>query len=365
MKRLVATDWTMLVGLAMAVAQAGLMTLAVDRGLGQRTSDLGPEQLEESSKAFYAANILTVAVLAAAKMSVTLLIVSIQPIGAVLISCYAHLVVVGVWCVAGIFALAFQCKLPNPWALGSDSIDVCVDQFAIQVGLGVVSVVTDLAVVLLAFLMIQGVQTNFQRKLAVVTLFGTRLAIVPSTICALVTYHTYYFTSPQDRTWHAVAPVIWTQVTLNMSIITACIPSIKRFFMDVQSGLMAVTISEQYEMTHSGGKAAEMQSSSGLSVGSRLASKFGISSRRSRALSRTEISQQGEARGPFASIAEGQSSNTAWVRGGAAKREEPETESVKGLTDNAIHQTIDYAVVFEERESEDTPSRSKDADLSA
>ncbi|KAK5713946.1 hypothetical protein LTR15_010852 [Elasticomyces elasticus] len=365
MKRLVATDWAMLVGLALAVAQAGILTLAVDRGLGRRIDDLRPEQLEEASKAFYAANILTIIVLAAAKMSVTLLIVSIQPIGPVLLSCYAYLAVVGVWCVAGVFALAFQCNLPKPWTLGSDSMEICVDQFAIQLGLGVVSLVTDLAVILLAFLMIQGVQTNFQRKLAVVTLFGTRIATIPLTILTLVTYHPYYIARPQDRTWHAVAPVIWTQITLNMSIITACIPSIKRFFMDVQSGLMAVTISEQYEMTHSGGKAAEMQSSSGLSVGSRLASKFGIMSRRSRALSRTEHSQQGETRGPFASIAEGQSSNTAWVRGGAAKTEEPETESVKGLTDNAIHQTIDYAVVSEERESEETPSRSKDADLSA
>lgn len=66
----------------------------------------------------------------------------------------------------------------------------------------------------------------------------------PFAICALV-YYADFFDSANDRTWHATMPLIWTEIMIHVSIITACIPSLKRFLADVQSGLMGATISEQ------------------------------------------------------------------------------------------------------------------------
>ncbi|KAK5133798.1 hypothetical protein LTR08_007227 [Meristemomyces frigidus] len=315
---LVATDWLMLAGIVLAVAQASTLTIAVENGLGQRASDLGAEQLEEVSKALYATNILTILVLAAAKSSIVLLIVSVQPFRPVVLSCYILLAIIASWCVAGSFALAFQCHSSKPWTLGGGDTDTCVDQFALQVGLGVVDIITDLAIVALAFFMMRGVQTNRQRKWMVIALFGLRISIPPFTICALVTYRAYYYSQPQDRTWHAVAPVIWTQVMLSMSIITSCIPSIKRFFIDVQSGLMGVTISEVYELTHSGGKATQLQNTSKSGTSSGLASKVGVlSASRSQGsrLSGTGLSQQGAKGGPYANMAHGAYGNTSRVEG--------------------------------------------------
>jgi len=170
--------------------------------------------------------------------------------------------------------------------------------------------------------------------------------VPPFVICALITYQTFYYSYPQDRTWHAVAPVIWTQVRLGLSIVTGCIPSIKRFFMDVQSGLMGVTISESYEFSHSGGKATQLQSMSGTTKGSRLASRFGISNSRSQGASGVGHSQQGD---PGDAVTEVQFSNKTRVRGGNKEEQKPETESIKGLTQNVIHQRFDYEVEYEER----------------
>jgi len=133
---------------------------------------------------------------------------------------------------------------------------------------------------------------------------------------------------------------------LNLSIVTACIPSIKRFFMDVQSGLMGATISEQYEMTHSGGKATKLQGTSETSMGSRLASRLGIMSSRSQALSDAGHSQQGARDGTYTGTAHGR--YTSRVRGEAS-----DTESIEGLTQGVIHQKIVFQVEFEERESKD------------
>lgn len=143
---------------------------------------------------------------------------------------------------------------------------------------------------------------------------------------------------------------------LHISIITACIPSIKRFFADVQSGLMGVTISESYELTHSGGKNTQLQSTSGTGLGSRLASRFGRSANRSHGASGTGSQSGAENTGDYTS--EGQFGSKARVRAGMTSPYlSPETESIKGLTTNAIHQKIDYDIEYEERESDGRPSR--------
>lgn len=169
----------------------------------------------------------------------------------------------------------------------------------------------------------------------------------PFAICALV-YYSDFFASTTDRTWHATMPLIWTQIMLHVSIITACIPSIKRFLADVQSGLMGATISEQYEMTHSGGKTTQLQSGSGTGAfGSKLASRIGgVMSSKSQGggsgiRSQQEKSQLGSVNGDAAL------GTTTFARHGRSPAPKEESESVKGLARNAIHQKIDYEVEYE------------------
>lgn len=167
-------------------------------------------------------------------------------------------------------------------------------------------------------------------------------------ICQLVAWRTYYTSDPDERPWNAFAPSIWNQVVLGVSIITSCIPSIKRFLSEVQSGLMAVSISEQYEMTHSGGKGTHLRSTGGTAFDrSRSMSRPGRSRLRSE-----EDDEPGYARatdGPYYSRAR--------IRGNVKDDHKGlETESVEGLTRNAIHQRVDVDVDFEES-SDGRPSR--------
>ena len=170
------------------------MTISVNRGLGRHGHDLTVSQLESVSKgsltlilrrstrlaktlqAYYASNMLTVGALAGAKASITLLIVSIRPYRPVRLACYGFLGVVGAWTVAGVVALAFQCDLPKPWVLGPQT---CIDQYALQLGLGVVNIITDLAIIVLAFSMMWTVQVSTSRKSTVVALFGLRVTYIP------------------------------------------------------------------------------------------------------------------------------------------------------------------------------------------
>lgn len=67
---------------------------------------------------------------------------------------------------------------------------------------------------------------------------------------------------------------------LNLSLITACIPSLKRFLADLQSGTMAVQVTEAFEMgiSQKGYSGAEHSAGSRTGLGSKLASKLGVKS---------------------------------------------------------------------------------------
>ena len=162
-------------------------------------------------------------------------------------------------------------------------------------------------------------------------------------IAAVVTFNPYYNSTPQDRAWYAVKPAVFTQIMLNFSIITACIPSIKRFLADIQSGLMGVNISEQYEVSHSGGKATFISYGKGTGLGTKLASRLGMTTNKS--MNNSGLRSRAE-KDPDTIDLEEMRRNRTNIRGGKEPRER--TESVKGLTDDVIMQTIDYKVEYED-----------------
>nr|OQO32237.1 hypothetical protein B0A51_00485 [Rachicladosporium sp. CCFEE 5018] len=355
-RKLAVTDWSILAALALAIAQAVALTLAVRSGLGRRVAFLEASQGERTGKAIYATGILMILAFTAAKVSIIALVTSIHPTKPVRIGCYTLFGVVGLWCVSSAFVQAFQCNLPRPWTMSDGEGTMCVQQLALQKYICVLNILTDVAVVGLATWMMYGVQTALRRKATVSALFGLRLATIPFAVLALIGDRTYY-AHPEDRSWYAVTPAIWGQVLLNVSIITACIPSTKRFFTDVQSGLMGVTISETYEMTHSGGNATPMMGSDSAGrskLGSVIAGRFGLASRREAAkikTSGTGNSQLNEKRDSYANLGGVAYPNIAKVRGGHVKDLTPESGSVKGLTSDVIRQDIEFEVVSEDRDN--------------
>lgn len=80
------------------------------------------------------------------------------------------------WLVASTIAVSLQCS-PDRQALGPSVINnvKCVDQFALQTGIRVTDMITDLAIALLPISLMMKLQTSWKSRLLVITLFGTRL----------------------------------------------------------------------------------------------------------------------------------------------------------------------------------------------
>jgi hypothetical protein len=79
------------------------------------------------------------------------------------------------WCFSGSIAIAFQCRPPSMAFSGSPNDKACVDRYALQLSMGTVDILTDVAIVVLAYYTMRGVQITLRRRASIVALFGLRL----------------------------------------------------------------------------------------------------------------------------------------------------------------------------------------------
>lgn len=63
-----------------------------------------------------------------------------------------------------------------------------------------------------------------------------------------------YLQDHSDRTWEAVTPTIWLQISLNMSLFTACIPSLRGVIESILVSTTAGAIQVPYTLTHTGAR---------------------------------------------------------------------------------------------------------------
>ncbi|KAK5124841.1 hypothetical protein LTR08_005518 [Meristemomyces frigidus] len=289
---------------------------AVNRGLGRVASELTTHQVQ----------LLSQLSLASAKASATILIIAIEPKGSMLISLYSVLAIVALWAVAAVFAVALQCK-PMRWVMGPSTSDTCIDQFGAQIGIRLVDIAIDVALALLPAVMVSGVQMPLHKRLVVSFMFGFRLVTPMLTAISLAMLGRFYDATLEDRPFEAVRPSIWTSFALNVSIITACLLSIKHFLTDWAAGVANAGIAETYELQNSSHGYGDGQPSTVRS--------FNSPHSRRRSEDRVKAVRDG---GPTYEY-------RARRRRDNHNRVDNDTESERGLTDGIL-QTVDYHIEF-------------------
>ncbi|KAM0430069.1 hypothetical protein ACHAPT_006075 [Fusarium lateritium] len=259
-------DLLLLGSAAIYFAQTACVIAACNHGLGEHRKSVSDADFTSFSKLIYASRILALLVDATTKLSLCLLIRQISNIGGLNV---ANLILAGVivaWMVTGIFATAFQCPLPEPWA--SHSNDQCPSQGPIFVFNGVMNILTDVALCALPVAMMWHVQTSVRRKLIVMSLFGSRL-IVPIVTIPILSHSGYLFNNSDDSTWQSVSIMIWTQIALGLSVLTVCIPSLKGVIDSLLGSTAVAAIGAPYELKDSGNGTGLEMTAMGDSGGSR------------------------------------------------------------------------------------------------
>lgn len=180
----------------------------VEHGLGQPQSTLGSETIEfferartplniagkwksdNSEQVAYASQLLYIPALYLAKLSTLIYIRALSPDSpyAVLNKVLEAFVIV--WGVGTEFAIAFQCRLPHPWAIISGTCFNMVlpflqsgHSFDILTSLkvpfwnttGAFDILTDLAIIALPAYLVWAVKMPLSKKTLVFLIFGTRI----------------------------------------------------------------------------------------------------------------------------------------------------------------------------------------------
>lgn len=116
------------------------------------------------------------------------------------------------------------------------------------------NILTDIFICLLPIAMMWNVQTTAGRKVQVCVLFGTRILVPATTIPTLATSRPYFSHIRTDSTWYAVLPTILAQISLNLSVLTACIPGLKSILDNLLSGTASARVRGAYSLTSSSDK---------------------------------------------------------------------------------------------------------------
>ncbi|KAK5169521.1 uncharacterized protein LTR77_005497 [Saxophila tyrrhenica] len=317
-------DIALMASLVLTIGYTIAICLAVDSGLGRIAQDLSSSQVRLLSQRYYASNILLYLSLASSKISVALLVLAIKPSRWIVIALHGLIAVSATWGVGAVLTVALQCG-PTRWVMGPMGDNTCIDQYSGLIGLRIIDIMTDLALSILPAAMVWDIQMPLPKRLVVAFMFGLRLVTPILTAVALASYRAFYSAPTAERPFVVVKPSIWTSVVINMSVITACLPSIKRWLTDWAAGVANAGIMEPYELQHSSGHAA---SRSGRTSGLR---SFGQSQHRSHTTS---------AQGKTAQM------DTGYGRRIEQERVVDDGDSKKGLTDGIL-QTVDYHVEYE------------------
>ncbi|KIX04255.1 uncharacterized protein Z518_07809 [Rhinocladiella mackenziei CBS 650.93] len=333
-------DWLIVSSTITALVQTTCVIAACKNGLGQHRDAISPDRFAIFSKYMYAAQMLFIIANALAKASVIFFIMAISPQRQIQQSSYTLLVIIAGWTISGVFALAFQCPLPHPWMFVEGK---CVSREALSLFLGIVNILTDISLIVIPWVMMWWVQTHTRIKYQVMALFGSRIIVPIFVVFQLLTYRDFY--ESDDRSWAMTAPAIWSQLVMNLSILTACIPSLKTVLDMFKSGTSLFTVPAQYQ--------SEMDNSS-QGLRSRLATAIShrFASKRSanRSQNDTTHSSRDWPTKPMKAVS-GQHSVqvSSAVRNQSNVKDIPErSESQRSLTENTIMRTVAYEVEYED-----------------
>ncbi|KAM5344335.1 hypothetical protein ACJ41O_012872 [Fusarium nematophilum] len=342
-------DLVLLGSIALYSAQTACVIAACNDGLGQHRDEISADGFVRYSKLIYASRILGLLVNATTKVSLCLLIRQINNQGLLDMANKILGGTVIVWTVAGVFATAFQCPLPEPWLATNN--DQCPNQGPIFVFNGVMNILTDLALCILPVAMMWEVQTPIKRKAIVLALFGTRFVVPIVTIPSLSTAR-YLFGNSDDSTWLAVSSMIWLQISLGLSVLTVCIPSLKGVIDSLLGSTAVAAIGAPYDLRNSG-------KGSGLEMTPLGGSSSKQTSRQASGLAGSTLRMGSKTRG---------SQNTSW-NGDRDPRHKgdriEEGDSVRKLTEGVLAGPNDFDAHYDDRRTSASRADSRESSEAA
>ncbi|KAJ1338306.1 hypothetical protein MN608_01165 [Microdochium nivale] len=268
-------DFILLAGVVLLLAQSGLVVHAASLGIGRHADTLDDASLDSLAKTQFAISILWVIVMFCTKLSMCWFIDAINTYAQIQ---WANRFLVGIisaFSLAGIIATGFRCPLPTPWIAASAT--ACSAAVPVHTLILTSCIITDVLICAIAIVMVTRVQTTSRVKALIICLFSNRLLVVAAVSVALTNTSYIINGSGTDFTWEALLPNTWLIVASHLSVITACIPSLKGVLNSWLGNTFGIEIDSPYQLERIRG--AKAKDGAGFAVTDYAGTKLGGSSK--------------------------------------------------------------------------------------
>ncbi|MCJ1233180.1 hypothetical protein MMC14_001135 [Varicellaria rhodocarpa] len=192
-------------------------------GLGMHIGDLTDRQKELFAKSSYAADLLFIATLCFAKLSMIALFHLITRRKKCRLLSTSLGVFTTIWATISLITAAFACHVPFTWNIFGPH---CYNKVHYWYTFGIISIITDTALVLLSAYMVLALQMSTRKKILLLSCFGARSIDIVATATQL--RYTSAFNS-SDFTKTLWPFVLITQIIQCTTIITSCVPYLRPF----------------------------------------------------------------------------------------------------------------------------------------
>ncbi|KAF2268656.1 hypothetical protein CC78DRAFT_540516 [Lojkania enalia] len=181
----------------------------------------------------YANKLLYIATLAFAKLSIISLLMILTASELHRRMGIALTTFIAAWGVVSEFVAAFQCGKNRPWhSFGPDSN--CHDTPAFWLGMSIINMLTDLALILFPIHIIVTLQMSTGKKFAILTFFGARILDIIATGIQIAYVSSFSSLDPTLDLWKWT---LTTQVVECITILTSCVPYLRPLLESIPSGL--------------------------------------------------------------------------------------------------------------------------------
>jgi len=242
-----------LIGVAMlfGIAQTAVIHRSASTGLGQHQDTLSDAAFGVYARSFHEGTILFVATILFSKLSTVFLLTRLTPKHNIRRACQIIGALMVMWAFSSFLGLAFQCQLPRPWDYRQSSSHQCpVNIAALNYSIMVFDILTDVVCIILPITVLWDLQMDTNRRWNLIGAFCCRFSVCICSAIRISALTTYYHSA--DKSWEAVAPQKWAQILQCLSIISACIPSLKVFLGSLDSGFMDLSMRMHAGPTYSG-----------------------------------------------------------------------------------------------------------------
>jgi len=144
------------------------------------------------------------------------------------------------WGFVGIWASAFQCAVPHPYLYTTGK---CFQQVAFWDAIGVIDIITDLAIMALPVIVVRNLQLPLKKKINVVFAFSFRVLAIGSTVFRLVELPKS-LRRGTDVTLAGWLVTVATSLEVFFSIFATCVPHLRPFMESIQAGYLSGVINE-------------------------------------------------------------------------------------------------------------------------